>query len=337
MPTNTEPQRLSRLRNVLQAANDALRREIAERQRAEEFARRLLEELTHLSRLHIVGEMAAATAHQLNQPLFAIMTHTDVCRRVIRSHAKNAEGMTLDPGAPGRPPEAVRSQCVHAAALLGPCFQEIIPDLEQITAAAEQAAEIIRRLRKMTGKRLARRSSVDLNKLVREAASLLVSDALANNVWLRMDLAPDLPLVLADSVLTQQVILNLARNAIEAMSATGGTALEQWHERELTIRTSAAGRDAVEAAVCDTGPVLPAEIKDRLFEPFFTTKPEGMGLGLSISQAVIQANGGRLLAASNPERGMTFRFTLPVSKETNAMEPDAPPPPHSTHPTQYPK
>ncbi|MEK7731680.1 MAG: ATP-binding protein, partial [Planctomycetota bacterium] len=207
----------------------------------------------------------------------------------------------------------------HAAAPLAPCChvpccQEIIPDLEQITAAAEQAAEIIRRLRKMTGKRLARRSSVDLNKLVQEAASLLVSDALANNVWLSLDLAPDLPLVLADSVLTQQVILNLARNAIEAMSATGGTALEQWHERELIIRTSAAGGDAVEAAVCDTGPVLPAEVKDRLFEPFFTTKPEGMGLGLSISQAIIQANGGRLLAASNPERGMTFRFTLPVSQ-----------------------
>lgn len=260
----------------LQAANDALRREIAERQRAEERAGQLLEELTHLSRLHIVGEMAAAIAHQLNQPLFAIMTHADVCRRVIRSQAKNADGL--------------------------------IPDLEQITAAAEQAAEIIRRLKKMTGKRLARRSSVDLNKIVREAAYLLVSDALANNVWLCLDLAPDLPIVLADSVLTQQVILNLARNAIEAMSAA------ETGERELTIRTSAAGRNEVEAAVCDTGPVLPAEVKDRLFEPFFTTKPEGMGLGLSISQAIIEANGGRLLAASNPERGITFRFTLPASQ-----------------------
>lgn len=314
MPKDTEPQSISRLRKELQAADDALRWEIAERQRAEEFARRLLEELTYLSRLHIVGEMAAAIAHQLNQPLFAIMTHAEVCRRVIRSHAKNADGMTLDPGAPGRPPEAARPQCVLATTLLAPRFQEIIPDLEQITAAAEQAAEIIRRLRKMTGKRSARRSSVDLNKLVQEAASFLVSDALANNVRLRLDLSPNLPLVLADSILTQQVILNLARNAIEAMGATGGTALEQWHERELMIRTSAAGGDAVEAAVCDTGPGLPTELKDRLFEPFFTTKPEGMGLGLSISQAIIQANGGRLLAASNPQRGMTFRFTLPVSK-----------------------
>jgi len=315
MLTSTEPQSLSHLRKELQTANDALRREIAERQRAEEFARRLLEELTHLSRLHLVGEMAAAIAHQLNQPLFAIMTHADVCRRVLRSQAKYADGQTLDPGAPGRRPEAVRSAAAgHAAAPLAPCCQEIIPDLEQITAAAEQAAEIIRRLRKMAGKRLARRSSVDLNKLIKEAASLLVNDALANNVWLSLDLAPDLPLVLTDSVLTQQVILNLARNAIEVMSAA------EAGERELIIRTSAAGRDAVEAAVCDTGPVLPAEVKDRLFEPFFTTKPKGMGLGLSISQAIIQANGGRLLAASNPERGMTFRFTLPVSKGDQGNE-----------------
>lgn len=252
-----------------------LQRQTAERQAAEERSRHLELELAHVSRVATMGELASGVAHELNQPLTAILAHAESCKRRIVS----------DRGGP----------------------EELCKDLDEIGKLASQAGDTIRRLRDFVGKREPHRSSLDMNEVVTQASSLLDWETRKSRTPLRLDLAPGLPSVLGDSILIQQVILNLARNAIDAMNES------EDHERELIIRTATANHTAVEVAVCDTGSGMPAEAVERLFEPFFTTKPNGMGLGLAISRSIAEACGGHLTAAPNPGRGMTFRFTLPVS------------------------
>ncbi len=251
-------------------------RDVTDREAARERSRQHQAELAHVSRLSTMGEMASGIAHELNQPLFTIMNFAQTCRFKIES---------------GR---------------AGP--DEILDNLEEITAAAEKAGQIIRRLREFVRKREPRRSTININKIIHEVVSFVESEARIDGIRLRLELALDELRVQGDTVLIQQVILNLARNGIEAMTGS------KVDERELTIQTSEAGSDAIEVAVCDTGHGLSGEPVDRLFEAFFTTKPEGLGLGLSISRSIIEAEGGHLVATPNPDRGMTFRFTLPVSQ-----------------------
>jgi len=263
----------ARTRELCQA-NEALKREITERKRAEERARLHQAELARVSRLSTIGEMAAGIAHGLNQPLFAVLTCAQACRLAIGSGRRTPD--------------------------------EVLADLERISAAAEEAGEIVRRLRNFVRKREPSRSTIDVNKLVQGVVPFIEDDVTRNDIRLRLELGTRIPTVLADSLLLQQVILNLTRNAIEAMKCGDNG------ERELVIRTATAGSEMVEVAVRDTGPGLSPENLDRLFEPFFTTKSHGLGLGLSLSRSVIEAEGGRLVAERNPDHGMTFRFTLPV-------------------------
>jgi two-component system sensor kinase FixL len=182
----------------------------------------------------------------------------------------------------------------------------VLSDLERICAAAEEAGNVVRRLRHFVDKREPSRSPIDVNKLIEGAMPFIQDDVTRNQIRVRLELGPRMPLVLADSLLLQQVVLNLTRNAIEAMKCCDNG------KRELAIGTSSVGSEMLEVAVSDTGPGLSDENMDRLFEPFFTTKSHGLGLGLSLSRSIIEAEGGQLVAERNPHHGMTFRFTLPV-------------------------
>mgnify|MGYP001501784955 CR=1 FL=1 len=249
---------------------------------ADERAKQRQDELAHAYRLSAMGEMAAGIAHELNQPLHAILNYVEACRRRMMSGDKDT------------------GQVVH--------------DLELISRMAERAGQIIHRLRMLANKRPTCRSSLDVNEVVREAVSILDFEARRQDVRIHFDLIPRAPVVLADAILIQQVIINLIQNALHAMDgAESGT-------REVKIGTRMSGDDTVEVAVCDTGPGVPAAVSDRLFEPFFTTRPEGLGLGLSISRSIVEAHGGHLEATPNRDRGMTFRFTLPVAEESQQHE-----------------
>ena len=253
----------------------AVERDITERKQAQERERRHQAQMAHVARLSTMGEMATGLAHELNQPLSAIMNYSEVCRRRIPAGRRE--------------------------------FDDPREDLEQIALQAERAGAVIRRVRSFVRKREPGRSSVNLNAAIRAVTDLLAADARANNVTVRLDLADNIPSVLADSIQIQQVILNLMRNAIEAMSATPA------EQRLLIVRTSASEAAMVEIAVSDNGPPMELTDAERLFEPFFTTKPEGMGMGLSISRSIIEDHRGRLRGAPNPDRGATFKVTLPVN------------------------
>jgi len=178
--------------------------------------------------------------------------------------------------------------------------------IEAIAAQADRAGEIIRRIRNLVTKRELEQSTVNLNDIVREIVEMEKAEASQNNITVQTELAEDMPLVLADKIEIEQVVLNLVRNAFDAMSDTAVG------ERKLTIRTSRLRSDSIELAVCDTGQGLPAEDAEKLFDSFFTTKPDGLGIGLSLSRSIIKAHGGRLWAEPNPDCGATFRFTLPL-------------------------
>jgi two-component system, LuxR family, sensor kinase FixL len=255
---------------VLGAAQD-----ITERRQAEAEARHHQAELAHLLRVGTIGEMAAGLAHEINQPLSAIVSYAKGCARRIR-------------GAPE--PSA-----------------ELLDALESIAAQAVRADQIVRRLRNFVRKQEPARERVDLNDLVRDVARLAVSETRHRRIKMRLDLASALPPIQVDGIQIEQVILNLIRNGLEAMHGPN------FEDGVLSIRTSVSAEDTVEVAVCDSGEGLADEHADKMFDPFYTTKPHGLGMGLSISRSIIEAHGGRLWATPNQDRGATFRFTVPIS------------------------
>jgi len=249
--------------------------DVTERKQAEAEARQHQAELAHLLRVGTIGEMAAGLAHEINQPLSAIVSYAKGCARRMRANGEPSP--------------------------------ELLDAMEQIAAQAIRADQIVRRLRSFVRKQEPKRERVDLNDLVRDVARLAVSETRQRRTTMRLDLAPELPPIQADGIQIEQVILNLIRNGLEAM--------HQPHVEDavLSIRTALNGEDTVEVAVSDSGEGLAPEHADKMFSPFFTTKPHGLGMGLSISRSIIEAHGGRLWATPNPERGATFRFTVPVS------------------------
>lgn len=250
--------------------------DITGRRRAEEQSRLQQAQLTHMARLSIAGEMATGLAHELNQPLTAIVLYAQTCLDLLKSGTYTPEKL-----------------------------------MELMEAAAQQglrAGDILQRLRNFTRRSLPQKTRIDVNALVREAVHFIDGDVGRHGMTLRLNLAEPLPAVWADAVQIQQVLWNLLRNAIEAMTGAGDPP-----RRELTLHTAAFGSRVVEVAVSDSGPGLSPEAARRIFQPFFTTRPTGMGLGLSISKSIIEAHDGLLWATPNAGGGVTFHFTLPAA------------------------
>jgi two-component system, LuxR family, sensor kinase FixL len=246
-------------------------RDLTERQETEHQLQELQTELARLSRLTAMGEMASTLAHEINQPLSAISNYLQGCSRLLE---------TVDhPSAP-----------------------KIRDALTETTKQTLRAGNIIRQLREFVARGETEKHPENINKLVEEASALALVGAKEEGVrtLFRFDIHID-P-VLVEKVQIQQVLLNLMRNAIEAMHGCD--------RKELLVTTAAAPRDMVEVCVSDTGHGLSDEIADRLFQPFVTTKPAGMGVGLSISKRIIEAHGGKMWAEPNQGGGTVFRFTL---------------------------
>jgi two-component system sensor kinase FixL len=228
-------------------------------------------ELIHISRLTAMGEMASTLAHELNQPLSAISNYLKGARRILDGKAQNAQAL-------------------------------VVEALDKASDQSLRAGQIISRLRNFVARGEAERKVESLSKLLEEASALALVGAKDQGVKVRFDLDTTNDLVFADKVQVQQVVLNLIRNAIEAMAETA--------TRQLVISSTADGERMVRVSVSDTGSGLSPDILPQLFQPFMTTKPHGMGVGLSISKTIIEAHGGRLWAEPNPGGGTVFHLTL---------------------------
>jgi two-component system, LuxR family, sensor kinase FixL len=248
-------------------------RDLSERQQTNSRLHELQSELVHMSRLTAMGEMASALAHELNQPLSAIANYLRGCRRMLSR----------------RPDEASNKVS------------------EALNAAAEQAlraGEIIRRLREFVSRGETERRVERVARLIEEASAIALVGARERGIRVSFELDAEAELVLANRVQIQQVLINLMRNAMEAM--------DQSDRRELFISASRTDDQMISMSVADTGPGIGAAVRAQLFQPFFTTKRDGMGVGLSISRTIIEAHGGEIVAEPNPGGGTVFRFTLPA-------------------------
>jgi len=244
---------------------------------AEMEARKQRERLAHVARLGTLGEMAAGIAHELNQPLAAIANYTQACQRLLASGDMEPE--------------------------------ELGQVLGRVTAQARRAGDVIQRLRAFVRRHTPDRRHRDAREVVQEILPLVEMDCRSHEVDLQLDFQADLPKIQVDGIQLQQVLLNLTRNAVEAMNAV------EPETRRLLIRTETLNEDEVELTVTDTGPGVQDSLLEQLFEPFFTTKPEGMGLGLSLSRSIIEAHGGVLRYDSGPGTGSIFRIRLPTAPE----------------------
>lgn len=250
--------------------------DITRRKRAELELHERRGELAHLSRVAMLGELSGSLAHELNQPLAAIL-----------SNAQAAEHY-LDNGAPD--------------------LAQVREILADIVSEDDRAGEIIRRLRLLLKKGEVQQHAVDANEVVREVLKLARSDLMSLGVIVQTELAPDLPAIRGDDVQLQQVLLNLVVNACDAMRENDPK------DRRLSVRTSTV-EEGVQIEVGDIGHGLPADGAEKVFERFFTTKPHGLGLGLSVCRSIVAAHGGTLIALNNEDRGATFRCRLPVCGE----------------------
>jgi signal transduction histidine kinase len=255
--------------------------DITERKRAEEEREKLRQleaDLAHVNRVNMMGELAAALAHEIRQPIAASITSANACLRWL----------ARDP-----------------------------PDLERARAAAarieqdgNRAADVINHLRSFYRKGAPpERGIVDLKDIIREMTALLRNEAVRHSIKIHSDLHENMPNVLADRVQLQQVFMNLMLNAIDAMKDTGG---------QLMISSRLAPEGQLIISISDTGVGLPAVNTERIFDAFHTTKPQGTGMGLAITRSIVEAHGGRVWATANQEAGATFHFTLAAKAEADA-------------------
>ena len=255
-------------------------RDCTQRKHAEQETLRLRQEIAHVSRVSMMGQLATSLAHEINQPLGAIL--------------RNAEAAEL-------------------------FMQHESPDLDEIRAILadirkddQRAGTVIDRMRALLKRHDLDTRPLDTGECVGDAAGLVQADAASRNVKLELEVPGDLPLVRGDRVHLQQVLLNLILNGMDALN---GAARE---DRRVTVSARFDGVKTVEFAVRDTGHGIPEDKLAHVFDPFFTTKPNGMGMGLAISRTIIEAHGGRLWAENGADGGAVFRFTLPVVEETPA-------------------
>jgi PAS domain S-box-containing protein len=273
-------------------------RDITDWKQAQEELRGAQAELAHMTRVMTVGELTASIAHEVNQPLSGIITNASTCLRMLAADPPNVDGAR----------ETAR---------------RTIRD-------GNRASEVIARLRALFSRREAASELVDLNEATREVIALSSNDLQRNRVIVRTELADDLAPVTGDRVQLQQVILNLLRNAADAMSGIDD------RPRQLLIRTERAEGDQVRLTVRDAGVGLDPQAAERLFKAFYTTKRDGMGIGLSISRTIIESHHGRIWAAPNDGPGATFAFSIPRRPQgaTGAHGPDIIPPPPTAGPKQ---
>ena len=255
------------------AAEAAIALQITRRER--EY-REVQNELAHANRVATMGQLTASIAHELKQPLSAIMTRGETGLRWLRR----------------QPPE----------------IEKVAESFEQMIRDVTRASDVIDRIHSLVKKHAPRMEKLDINGAILEVVGLIQSEVIKNGVTARMDLAESLPHIRGDRVQLQQVILNLMINSIQAMSDMAG------RERELYVTTEMIASEGVRVSVRDTGPGVSPESLSRLFEPFYTTKPNGMGMGLSICRSIIEDHGGRLWATRLDPQGALFQFTIPLTQ-----------------------
>jgi C4-dicarboxylate-specific signal transduction histidine kinase len=257
----------------LRSANDTLFQQMAEQKRTEEALQVTRTELARVARITTIGELTASIAHEVNQPLAAVVANADACVAwLAREH-----------------PDLVEAR---AAA-------------ERATQGATRASEVIARIRSLITKATPEKSRLQINQVIEQTAALAAGQASRNEVAIKLELAPELPPVLGDSIQLQQVIVNLLMNGIEAMSGVTD------RPRTLRVRSESQKNGQIQVSVQDSGIGLSADVMGHLFEPFFTTRQKGMGMGLPISRSIVEAHGGKLWAESNGSGGAIFQFTLP--------------------------
>ncbi|MBV8131535.1 MAG: PAS domain S-box protein [Alphaproteobacteria bacterium] len=254
-------------------------RDLTERQHTLKRLQELQSELSHVSRLTEMGEMASSLVHEINQPLTATTNYLQAARRLLVRRDRGSLERTADV-------------------------------IDNALAQVTRTTQIIQRMRDFFRKSEREPRAEDVGKIIEEASALALIGTKEREVNVQLHCDPRLPKVSVDRIQIQQVVVNLARNAIEAMEGCG--------RRELTISAVMIEEGRVEISVVDTGPGIAPEIADRLFRPFVTTKAKGMGVGLSICRSIVEAHGGELRAEPNPEGGAIFRFSVPAVGETSS-------------------
>jgi PAS domain S-box-containing protein len=249
-----------------------IQRDLTQYMRASEALRAAQAELAHANRVATMGQLTASIAHEVNQPIAAMLTNAQAALRWLTRPA--------------------------------PDLGEVREALASIVKDAVRAGDVVSRIRDLMKKTPPRKDLLDVNRVVREVIELTHEEAVRNGVSLLTELADSMPLIPGDRIQLQQVMLNLIINAVEAMSGVGNGA------RELLISTGKTASGDVLVAVRDSGPGLALAALERVFDPFYTSKPGGLGMGLSICRSIIEAHGGRLWVSANVTRGATFQFTV---------------------------
>jgi PAS domain S-box-containing protein len=259
--------------------------DLTERKLAEEALHKTQAELAHVTRVATLGEMTASIAHEVNQPLTAVIANANASLRWLAAATPNLD--------------------------------EARNAVSRIIRDGNRAGDVIARIRALVQKTDTEKVRIDINQIVQEVVILMQNEAVRKGVAIRMDLADDVSLVLGDRIQLQQVILNLVMNAIEAMDTVTD---RPW---EMLIRSSHHESDHLLVAVQDSGTGIDPPNLERIFYTFYTTKPQGMGMGLAICRSIVEAHGGRLWATANEDRGATFRFTLPAVSDAVTTDADA--------------
>ncbi len=252
-------------------------RDLTAQKAAEEETRRLQNRLAHVGRFSTMGEMAAGLAHEINQPLSAITTYADAGKRLLAGGA------------------------------------EVSPDLaelcQKISDQARRAGQVIENLRNFIRKQEVHKDHLDLNAVVADIVSLVNADARAEGIVVDVDYDPDPLPVCGDAIQFQQVLVNLTRNAVDAMKQG------LYKDRGIQVRTRRVDDETAQVTVTDHGHGVPSQLADSIFHPFVSTKRDGLGIGLAISRTIAQGHGGDLTYRANPKGGSVFGFSLPISEE----------------------